>query len=76
MPREQRPLERNCVEPDQEFIAKTSGICEFLTCIFRDSTMFATILTAQADGDKETLIDLLNQVRDFCEQRIKDLKEM
>lgn len=47
---------------------------KFLTTVFDKSvTDLASILTAQAEGDKETICKYLTTVRDFIDNLIKEL---
>lgn len=77
MPRERRPFNRSVAATDKTIIDKTKTAVNFLMTIYGDSDVIvASIVTAQANGDKEVLISYLGEVRDFCEKLIKDVKEI
>lgn len=77
MPRERRPFNRSVAATDKTFIDKTQTAVNFLMTIYGKSNVIAaSIVTAQAHGDKEVLIGYLGEVRDFCDSLIKEVKEI
>ena len=60
-----------------EYISRTKEAVNFLTHIYsEDMKSVAFILSCQADGNTEALIDNLYVVKLFIEETIKDLKEI
>lgn len=61
----------------KEYINKTREAVEFLTHIYSgDITEVAAILSHQAEGHTEALIDRLYVVKLFIEEQIKDLRKI
>lgn len=61
----------------EEYINKTREAVDFLTHIYsEDIKEVAAILSHQADGHTEALIDRLYVVKLFIEEQIKDLKKI
>ena len=61
----------------EDYINKTREAVEFLTHIYSgDITEVAAILSHQAEGHTEALIDRLYVVKLFIEEQIKDLKKI
>lgn len=61
----------------EEYINKTKEAVNFLTHIYsEDMKSVAFILSCQADGNTEALIDNLYIVKLFIEEMIKNLKKI
>lgn len=61
----------------EEYINKTREAVNFLTHIYsEDVRAAAMILSHQADGNTEALIDWLNVVKLYSEELIEKLKEI
>ena len=61
----------------EDYINKTREAVEFLTHIYSDDMReVAAILSHQAEGHTEALIDRLYVVKLFIEEQIKDLKKI
>lgn len=61
----------------EEYINKTKEAVNFLTHIYsEDMKAVASILSNQAEGNTEALIDNLYVVKLFIEELIKDLKKI
>ena len=61
----------------EEYINKTKEAVNFLTHIYsEDMKVVASILSHQAEGNTEALIDNLYVVKLFIEELIKDLKKI
>ena len=61
----------------EEYINKTKEAVNFLTNIYsEDMKAVASILSNQAEGNTEALIDNLYVVKLFIEELIKDLKKI
>lgn len=61
----------------EEYISKTKEAVNFLTHIYsEDMKEVATILSHQAEGHTEALIDRLYVVKLYTEELIKKLKSM
>ena len=61
----------------KEYINKTREAVEFLTHIYSgDIKEVASILSHQAEGHTEALIDRLYVVKLFIEEQIKDLRKI
>lgn len=61
----------------EEYINKTREAVDFLTHIYSDDmAAVASILSHQAEGHTEALIDRLYVVKLFIEEQIKDLKKI
>lgn len=77
MPRERRPFNRSVVATDRNFVDKSATAVNFLMSIYKENMYsIADIATAQAEGNKEVLINYLDEVRGFCEELIKDIKDI
>ena len=62
---------------NEKYINKTKEAVDFLTHIYsEDMKSVAYILSCQADGNTEALIDNLYVVKLFIEELIKDLKKI
>ena len=61
----------------EEYISKTKEAVNFLTHIYsEDMKEVATILSHQAEGHTEALIDRLYVVKLFIEEQIKELRKI
>lgn len=61
----------------EEYINKTREAVDFLTHIYsEDMAAVASILSHQAEGYTEALIDRLYVVKLFIEEQIKDLRKI
>lgn len=61
----------------EEYINKTREAVDFLTHIYSDDMReVASILSHQAEGHTEALIDRLYVVKLFIEEQIKDLRKI
>ena len=61
----------------EDYINKTRGAVDFLTHIYsEDMAEVASILSHQAEGHTEALIDRLYVVKLFIEEQIKDLRNI
>lgn len=61
----------------EEYINKTKEAVNFLTLIYSgDIREVASILSHQAEGHTEALIDRLYVVKLFIEEQIKDLRKI
>lgn len=61
----------------EEYINKTKEAVNFLTHIYsEDVNSVAFILSCQADGNTEALIDNLYVVKLYIQEMIKELKEI
>ena len=62
---------------NEEYINRTKEAVNFLTHIYsEDVNSVAFILSKQADGNTEALIDLLYVLKLYIEEMIKDLKKI
>ena len=61
----------------EEYISRTKEAVNFLTHIYsEDMKSVALILSHQADGNTEVLIDLLYVLKLYIEEMIKNLKKI
>lgn len=59
----------------EEYINKTRRAVNFLTHVFsEDTATVASILSNQANGETQEIIDTLNVVKSFIDDLINDLK--
>lgn len=59
----------------QEYIKKTRRAVNFLTQVFsEDTAVVASILSNQANGETQEIIDTLKVVKSFIDDLINDLK--